>query len=368
MTISVRQFDSAGGTVSGAGWNGGIVQQTFFESYVGFPGVQGGSALVAILSTDQTDTVITSITDNYGNTWTQVPNARVTQNGSDGYVYSIDVWRADNVAAELPLNPSTDVAYLQLQAHFTGTAVHRTDWVVYEVEGINGGSATAAHAAQDSGSNISSVTSPTVDGGSAALFVTAAGCSFLATEANTVDSPWSFGSSITGNLDQMNFTPFSGAYMLGSGSQAATLHSGSGAGPASYAVVNMAFGPAGSGNNGNGGGTLSLSSYSAGQTLNSGDKETAFAAHVDNGHTFNAVVYSGTLHGLEADGDGVGWVAPDAGLGDAAVPVKYSGEQQHVRAHPDHFTYSPRANGDRCKFVMVRDTGDDKHALAITKL
>ncbi len=142
--------------------------------------------------------------------------------------------------------------FLNIHVNFTGTAIHRTDWLMLEVAGINGGSVVAAHATQDAGDSLSAFTAPTVDGGSEALYVAAGGCSLFGAENNTVDSPWSFGSSPTGNFDQMNFTPFGGAYMIGSGQQAATFRTPSPT-PASYALVNVAFLPAGA-NNGGGGG------------------------------------------------------------------------------------------------------------------
>jgi hypothetical protein len=76
--IQVRQIDSAAGGTGGGGFNSPVAH-TFFESFMQFTNpVQEGSALVLIFCTDQSDTHVTSITDDYGNVWTQVPGARAT--------------------------------------------------------------------------------------------------------------------------------------------------------------------------------------------------------------------------------------------------------------------------------------------------
>jgi hypothetical protein len=48
--------------------------QTFFESYYGMPNVQAGHAIVVFIGGTNAGTV-TSITDNYGNNYQQIPGA-----------------------------------------------------------------------------------------------------------------------------------------------------------------------------------------------------------------------------------------------------------------------------------------------------
>jgi hypothetical protein len=97
MSISVRQTDSCVGPPS----TPGVFFHTYFESVwsYNFNEVVGGDALVMMFVTNEADTRVTSITDVYGNTWTQIPGAQVSEVSSGGTQRSVDVWRADNVAA-----------------------------------------------------------------------------------------------------------------------------------------------------------------------------------------------------------------------------------------------------------------------------
>jgi hypothetical protein len=316
MSISVRQTDSCAGPPS----TPGVFFHTYFESVwpYNFNEVVGGDALVMMFVTNEADTRVTSITDVYGNTWTQIPGAQVSEVSSGGTQRSVDVWRADNVAAVYPYNPSTGgPPLLGITVNFTGTP-SQCITMIAEVEGISGGAASAAVASSDT-TAFSALTGPSLDGGSEAFFFTGGESSLFAFEepAYTVDAPFFFGatgpgSSNTGNFGQESFYPAGAAVAVASGQQAATFRKATGVFNVPYAIVAVAI-QAGTG----GGGTpLSLdttslpdahigAAYSATLTASGGTGPYTFSivsGSLPSGLSLNAS--TGVISGTPAYGAG----------------------------------------------------------------
>ena len=79
------------------------MSSTFFEARLGSPeiGVFPDESLIAMFwilgDTSVADVNITSLVDNYGNVWTQVPGARISGVSDTGSYFALDCWRADNI-------------------------------------------------------------------------------------------------------------------------------------------------------------------------------------------------------------------------------------------------------------------------------
>jgi hypothetical protein len=180
---SVVQMDSAQFT-DGSDYG----TQTFVESGFGFKNVKAGDAIVVLVRTEYADNHVLSITDNYGNTYHQVPGARVASAAS---VQTVDIWYAENVAAV-----SDPPTALSLTITRDGTLAA---WgaALYDVTGISGAPVAVGTVVDENGS--ATIDGPALDGGSEALFIAALG-NFAAhnSTATHVASPWSFFTSITG--------------------------------------------------------------------------------------------------------------------------------------------------------------------------
>jgi hypothetical protein len=173
MTASVVQQDSAEATSSETSWT-----QTFFESGYGMKNVMAGHALVVLFAGVVANTVA-SITDNYGNTYVQVPGAAINDANTGR---ASDVWWAQNVAQVT--DPGKTFA---LTINLNGTASNNWGAVIFEVSGINGATIVAATASIDD-TNDSTFSGPSLNGGSGAFYVT--GLAGIFGDTATVALPW----------------------------------------------------------------------------------------------------------------------------------------------------------------------------------
>jgi hypothetical protein len=164
------------------------VSYTFFESFYGMPNVQAGHALVVFLGGGNGGScTVTSITDNYDNTYEQIPGAYVSANGQWQ-----DVWWAQNI------NPVTDPpTQLHITANLSKTDDSYCGIVVVECSGINGATLVAGTASSEPFPN-APVDGPSLNGGSGALYL-ASVCSTYASAGDAdnsnhaaINSPWAF--------------------------------------------------------------------------------------------------------------------------------------------------------------------------------
>src|ERR1019366_7361252 len=83
------------------------MSSTFFEARLGAPpiGVFPDESLIAMFwilgDTSVADVNITSLVDNYGNVWSQVPGARISGESDQGSYFALDCWRCDNIKPTL---------------------------------------------------------------------------------------------------------------------------------------------------------------------------------------------------------------------------------------------------------------------------
>jgi hypothetical protein len=109
-----------------------------------FVGVEAGNTLVALVFAEVYDANVISFIDNYGNTWEQVPGARVTVDDGLGDAFgteadhtgpptgrTLDIWIARNAVATLPTDFTT---WLHTTYTLDKTPLH-TGVVVYEIVG-----------------------------------------------------------------------------------------------------------------------------------------------------------------------------------------------------------------------------------------
>jgi hypothetical protein len=164
------------------------VSYTFFESSYGMPNVQAGHALVVFIGGGNGGScTVTSITDNYGNTYEQIPGAYISANGQWQ-----DVWWAQNI------NPVTDPPTpLHITAELSKADSSNCGVVVVECSGINGATLVAGTASSIPSPN-APVDGPSLNGGSGALYL-ASVCSTYASASDSdnsnhasVNSPWAF--------------------------------------------------------------------------------------------------------------------------------------------------------------------------------
>jgi hypothetical protein len=173
MTASIVQQDSAEVTSSETSWT-----QTFFEHGYGMKDVTAGNALVVFWA-GVVPNQVSSMTDNYGNTYVQVSGAAINDANSGR---ASDVWWAKNVAQVT--DPGKIFA---LTINLSGTASGSWGAVIFEVSGINGATIVAATASIDD-TNDSTFSGPSLNGGREAVFVTGLAGIFGATA--TVALPW----------------------------------------------------------------------------------------------------------------------------------------------------------------------------------
>jgi hypothetical protein len=149
---SIRQADNIGEVIG----SNLTVSFTMFEANLGMSEVQAGDALVAFVYVPDTTAHVTSITDNYGNTWTQIPGARATSSDAQSMV---DIWWAQNVAQVTDPGNTFQIS-ASIDHNGSGQA-----WgiVVFDVEGING--ATTVLGSSETNST-PSLNGPALNGGS----------------------------------------------------------------------------------------------------------------------------------------------------------------------------------------------------------
>jgi len=172
---------------------------TYFEAfYPDFLRVAAGDTLIAVMTVNDignavvTSMNVTSVTDNYSNTWQQVAGARKAVNGQ-----FIDVWVAYNVAAvnegtigDLNVSFNTDTS---------GITSGRTSVAIYDVAAgvlVNGATPTVETA---SGTISGTLSAPSIDCGSGAFAI----CAFVDPSNSGAflqvsPSPWVPWTSVTG--------------------------------------------------------------------------------------------------------------------------------------------------------------------------
>jgi len=182
MTAAIVQSDNLGSSPNNP------VSYTFFESFYGMPNVQAGHALVVFLGGGNGGScTVASITDNYGNSYEQIPGAYISANSTWQ-----DVWWTQNI------NPVTDPpTALHITAELSKTDSSNCAIVVVECSGINGATLVAGTAAFFPEPN-APVDGPSINGGSGALYL-ASVCSFWSAAGDadnsnhaSVNSPWAF--------------------------------------------------------------------------------------------------------------------------------------------------------------------------------
>jgi hypothetical protein len=151
---------------------------TFFEAAFGMKNIQAGNAIVVIWAGDDGNHLI-SLTDNYGNSYAQVPGAAINDGATS---HASDIWWAQNVAGVT--DPPTEFA---LNFTLDGSASNTWGAVVFEVSGINGATVVAVTKSVTD-VNDSTFTGPALDGGSGAFYIAGTAGVFGATAA--VASPW----------------------------------------------------------------------------------------------------------------------------------------------------------------------------------
>jgi hypothetical protein len=168
--------------------------QTFFEYGFGMPNVQAGHALVVFIggSTGGSTSPVESITDNYGNTYVQVPGAYTTHPAYSSYWQ--DVWVAYDVA-QVNDNGTGAPGHAVLDLTFNFSSSVAVAIVMAECSGINGATLVVGGNGVYQSPN-APLDGPSVNGGSGALYL-ASLCSFYASSGDeynstpaAVNSPW----------------------------------------------------------------------------------------------------------------------------------------------------------------------------------
>jgi hypothetical protein len=149
------------------------LESSYFEvgRYPFLP-IQAGDALVLVVSVCGEGSAaningmnVLSVTDNYGNTWTQVPGARKSQSGF--FSQFIDVWVAYDVAAVpedgLQITATTDTAVGD-----SSSAVGVTTW---DCVGLTGGTPTVATGSYNDSTG--GFTAPSINAGASSLVISA---------------------------------------------------------------------------------------------------------------------------------------------------------------------------------------------------
>ncbi len=185
---------------------GTTLSNTYFEDfYPPFLRVAAGDTLIAVITANGLNEAgvstmnVTSITDNYGNTWVQVPGARNAASVSSGFFNNfIDCWVAYDVAAvdigttgNIQVNVSTDTS-------FVGHSDAVASVAIYDVAaGVLSGATPTVETA--SGATAASFSGPSIDCGSGAFVFSAYSCSTTAGYAlDVAPSPWVPWTSVTG--------------------------------------------------------------------------------------------------------------------------------------------------------------------------
>jgi hypothetical protein len=146
--------------------------------------VTAGNAIVIFWSSLNANPLI-SITDNYGNSYSKIPNASFNDTNTG---YNGEFWIAYNVAGVTSGNP------LEVTFDYSGSASNNVGFWALEISGIN--SATVVAGTKDVDiTNHANFTGVSLNGGSGAVYLT--GLSGIFNEATgsadttTVGSPWS---------------------------------------------------------------------------------------------------------------------------------------------------------------------------------
>jgi hypothetical protein len=223
---SIRQVDNIGQVIG----SNLTLTYTMFEANLGMSEVQAGDALVAFVYVPDTTANVTSITDNYGNIYTQVPGARATSSDTASMT---DVWWAQNVAQ---VTDPGDTYQLTISIDHNGSG---GAWgiVVFDVEGING--ATTVLGSSETNST-PSLNGPALNGGSGAVYFAAYAGPLAVVFGNgdqltpgfSVDAPWEIiiqpGVTGGGGYAYVEEAGMGVASLVSSGSKQATFSSNSG--------------------------------------------------------------------------------------------------------------------------------------------
>jgi hypothetical protein len=245
-----------------AGASGSSYSYSFFEYYYGGPaiGIYSDESLIFMIAVSNTNPdgvtlksgnpdvsgiTVTSVTDNLGNHYVQVPGARIAAApGVDGYSYALDVWKADNIVGPVGEN------VLEVTWNLSESA--SSNIMVLDVRGVVGG---AVSLFPQSGTAESTLAGPAMSASVESLFVAAFGVD-TNNQSPTINSPWSFGAGIDYTDSPLNEVegPCYAAYCVGTGgpAQPVTPLYTNGQ-PTSYVITGIVFGPESSGGGGNGG-------------------------------------------------------------------------------------------------------------------
>jgi hypothetical protein len=370
MTASIRQADNIGFSPLGTTYT-----YTIFEKALGMENVQAGDAIVVCVQPNANGVPnvpnVLSVTDNYGNTYRQIPGARSVASSND---WGVDFWWAQNVAQVndpgITISSQTLALTVTLDSVPGGSGL---GVVVFDIEGINGATPVCASVGTTSTLNAgrnSPFQGPSLNGGSGAVFLSAlvslaagsGGGNQAPRPGSIVESPWDIivipGISDGGGYAYVELGSMAVASLLGSGTQQATFELTTNLISPSeedYVIGGVAFVVSS-------GGTGPLANYNVGDTISDGDIDSIAPPAVDNGHVAYSTVYSGTLRDWNGE---VGIIFADPNQGDASLPTQHSGEGPLVRVQLADVTYAP-TQGDRVKFLLYRTSAGDKLAKAVS--
>jgi hypothetical protein len=322
---TIIQQDAWSNNSSNAPWTQNLV---FADGNPGQRNVTAGSAILVFWAGPSGNT-LSSITDNYGNSYSKIAGASKTDAGLG---YDGEWWIATNVAA---------VTYpvvgprLALTFTYAGSASNQVGFWALEISGVNSATQVTGTESINQIGNGANFSGDSLNGGSVgAIYLM--GFSGVAEDKITVGSPWSIKSVL-----QETLAP-TAAILASAGAQQPTCT------PSQI--------------NGFAGVVCGLAFTGVDVSIN-----PQVPAYLDQGHVFDGVLYTGTLLGW---GGRTGYIVPDLGLGDTALPTVHTGEEQRARAHIDDFTFTPSSlqNGQRVTFYMVRDSDGDKLAKSIATL
>jgi hypothetical protein len=235
---SIRQADNCGG------FNGTTGTNTYFEAFYGMPNIQENDALIVFVNTQDATSHVVSITDNHGNTYAQIPGARVALTPNQqvgGYPEMVDVWWAQKVAQVNDPGENLTTAF-SLTVTLDSS---ESNWgvVIVDAKGINGASIVLGNVLDTSLiSADGTISGPSLNGGSGAVFLSAL-ASFAAGSGYGNEAP-SPGSSVASPWEVIvapGITHGGGYAYVEGGYMAVASYVGAGAQQADFTIVNSSI-------------------------------------------------------------------------------------------------------------------------------
>ncbi len=288
---------------------------TFEHTYFSSP-VVAGDTLVALIGMEfGTSNLATSVTDNLGNNWVQVPGVASSPNDATA---ATDIWMVASAAA-------ASANALQITVNWSGTA-GQAGVVVYDLAGQGTVVATATQSPSDNNLHTLSL-----NVGASQAVLLAINNSFL--------SGWNLDATAQSD-DVMDLSSTgNNSFSAAGGTSAVAFAAASGGG---------------------GGGTLltNLTGQAVGTVLTTAQ----FNPVLDKGASCDMTVRQGTIYGLESpSGHGTGLIAP-IGVNLALR----AGQQNIVRAGEADKVAPPYVNGQTVLFVRVVTSAGDLTAKLVT--